>query len=188
MPIKVADLLTELLSLLGNVNTLDQLTDTMRKRDALCTYMHVCSVPRTAHKNPVQPLTFRCWWQEIGSVVVLSEYSSHSVVTVAPEKQKPEQSHQSSYCCTLRKALLLTVEFTVDLGSSFRWESRPSIVFDQYTTTYVGLDSAVGTETHCKLDGPEMESWSGRDFPHPSKTVLRPTQPPILWIPSHCAR
>ena len=82
--------------------------------------MHVCSVPRTAHKNPVQPLIFGCWWQEIGSAVVLSEYSSHPVVTVAPEAQNTERSHHSSYCCTLSKTQLLTVEFAVDLGSGFR--------------------------------------------------------------------
>ena len=186
MPIRVADLLIELFSLLGNVNILDHLTDIMRKRDALCTYMHVCSEPRAAHKNPVQPLIFGRWWQEIGSVVVLSEYSSHPVVTVAPEKQKPERSHQSSYIRTLSRAMLLTVQFAVDLRSGFRWGSRPSLVFDQYTTTYVGRDSVVGTETYCQLDGPGIESWWGRDFPHQSKPALRPTQPSVQWIPSHC--
>jgi len=27
-----------------------------------------------------------------------------------------------------------------------------------------------------------IESWWGRDFPHPSRLALRSTQPPIQWI------
>jgi hypothetical protein len=33
------------------------------------------------------------------------------------------------------------------------------------------------------LDGPGIESRWGRDFPHSSRPTLRPTQPPIQWVP-----
>jgi hypothetical protein len=36
-------------------------------------------------------------------------------------------------------------------------------------------DSSVGITTGCGLDGPGIESWWVRDFPHPSRTSLRPT-------------
>ena len=48
----------------------------------------------------------------------------------------------------------------------------------------MGRDSSVGIATRCRLDGPVIESRWGRDFPHPSKPALGPTQPPILWVQS----
>ena len=45
----------------------------------------------------------------------------------------------------------------------------------------VGRDSAVGIATGYGLDGPGIESRWGRDFPHPPRTALGPTRPPIKW-------
>jgi len=42
-----------------------------------------------------------------------------------------------------------------------------------------GQDSGVRVATRYGLDGPAMESWWGRDFPHPSRPTLGPTQSPI---------
>jgi hypothetical protein len=49
--------------------------------------------------------------------------------------------------------------------------------------TAVGWDNAVGIATRYGLDGPGIESLWGRDFPHLSRPALRPTQPPIQWVP-----
>jgi len=45
-----------------------------------------------------------------------------------------------------------------------------------------GRDSTFGIATCYGLDGPGIESRCGRDYPHPSRPVLGPTQPPIQWI------
>ena len=47
----------------------------------------------------------------------------------------------------------------------------------------VGRDSSVGIATGYGLDGLEIESRWGRDFPHRSRTALGTTQPPIQWVP-----
>ena len=45
-----------------------------------------------------------------------------------------------------------------------------------------GRDSSVGIAIHCGLDGPGIESRCGRDFLHPSRRALGPTQPPTQWV------
>ena len=46
-----------------------------------------------------------------------------------------------------------------------------------------GRDYLVGIATPYGLDDSGIESLWGRDFPHPSKPVLGPTQPPVRWVP-----
>ena len=45
-----------------------------------------------------------------------------------------------------------------------------------------GPGSVVGIATGYELDSPGIESRWGRDFPHLSRPVLGPTQPPVQWV------
>ena len=58
-----------------------------------------------------------------------------------------------------------------------------SIVFILYQFSSEGRDSSVGIATRYELDGPWIESRWERDFQHPSRPALGPTQPPVQGVP-----
>jgi hypothetical protein len=50
-------------------------------------------------------------------------------------------------------------------------------------TLYSGPGSVVVIATAYGPNGPGIRSRLGRDFPHLSRPALRPTQPPVQWVP-----
>jgi hypothetical protein len=54
-------------------------------------------------------------------------------------------------------------------------------MFVLYIPHFVDRDNVIGIATRFELDGPGIEIWWGRGFPHLSRTALMPTQPPVQW-------
>jgi hypothetical protein len=57
------------------------------------------------------------------------------------------------------------------------------LYFSAIIFTRVGWDSSAGIETRYGLDGPGIGCRWGRNVPHPSRSGLGLTQPPVQWLP-----
>jgi hypothetical protein len=78
---------------------------------------------------------------------------------------------------------LLTPRPTTKLEDLPLLAAIASSIYSQLPFLSVGRDSSVGIATRYGLDGPGIESRWGRDFRHPCRPAVGPTQPPVQWVP-----
>jgi hypothetical protein len=76
-------------------------------------------------------------------------------------------------------SLIMTEWMLKDILLLFRVNYNIQRAFSPYKC---GPGSSVSIAIGYGLDGPGFESRWGRDFPHLSRPVLGPTQPPVQWV------
>ena len=141
----------------------------------------------TLNTTPPTSATDGVLWVTANLIQQQQHWASVTVADLLTLGQQPGDisCYETEACCTT----------TARLSSLLRLQCSDAIMTRQYRNLGFmishrlhevirrGRVSLVGIATPYGLDGPEIESRRRRFFVHPSRTALRPTQPPIQCVP-----
>jgi hypothetical protein len=101
-------------------------------------------------------------------------FTKELIHRVQTTQQTPEPK---SYYVKRKNRKYIRLDTKCNFILNYTVRHRILIVFQLYFNR--GPDSSVGIVTGYRLDGPGIKFRWGRDFPHLSRPVLGPTQPPV---------
>jgi hypothetical protein len=85
--------------------------------------------------------------------------------------------------CYFSTSRLSNTNTTACMQMHIHKQTQKISAFVIHSAVASGPGSSVGIVTDYGLDGLGIESRWERDFSHTSRPALRPTQPPVQWIP-----
>jgi predicted nucleic-acid-binding Zn-ribbon protein len=131
--------------------------------------------------NSSNQLHIQLWIKIYYFMIFLTQTSFHRPSSGIIKLQRHTFMIKCCQRCAYTKSIYSTMWYSIAEKSV-----RYIIIMDDlqiFTNLYWRLGSIVSIATAYGLDGPGIESQWGRGFPHLSRPALRPTQPPVKWVP-----